>query len=97
MAEHTNRNDHMEMNAPDGQGRTEHHERHEHTEHQTHTRTKGVRGGTPEQHAQAGRKGGQRVRQLIELGYKYEQEHGIGPDNERGSRGEENGSENRSE
>jgi hypothetical protein len=27
----------------------------------------------------AGKKGGSRIRQLIELGYKYEEEHGIGP------------------
>jgi hypothetical protein len=38
-----------------------------------------TRGGTHDQHVTAGKKGGSRIRQLIELGYKYEQEHGIGP------------------
>ena len=42
-------------------------------------RTKRTRGGTHDQHVHAGKKGGSRIRQLIELGYKYEQEHGIGP------------------
>jgi hypothetical protein len=42
-------------------------------------RTKRTRGGTHDQHVTAGKKGGSRIRQLIELGYKYEQEHGIGP------------------
>jgi hypothetical protein len=40
-------------------------------------KVKGKRGGTREQHIMAGRKGGQRVRQLIEEGYLYEKEHGI--------------------
>jgi hypothetical protein len=43
------------------------------------SRTKRTRGGTHAQHVTAGKKGGSRIRQLIELGYKYEQEHGIGP------------------
>ena len=38
-----------------------------------------TRGGTHDQHVTAGKKGGSRIRELIELGYKYEQEHGIGP------------------
>src|SRR4029079_10111955 len=38
-----------------------------------------TRGGNQDQHVTAGKKGGSRIRQLIELGYKYEQEHGIGP------------------
>jgi hypothetical protein len=42
-------------------------------------RSRKTRGGTHEQHTAAGKKGGSRIRQLIELGYKYEQEHGIGP------------------
>jgi hypothetical protein len=42
-------------------------------------RSKRTRGGTHAQHVTAGKKGGSRIRQLIELGYKYEQEHGIGP------------------
>jgi hypothetical protein len=42
-------------------------------------RPRKTRGGTREQHMAAGAKGGSRIRQLIELGYKYEQEHGIGP------------------
>jgi hypothetical protein len=42
-------------------------------------RSKKTRGGTHDQHVTAGKKGGSRIRQLIELGYKYEQEHGIGP------------------
>jgi hypothetical protein len=42
-------------------------------------RSKRTRGGTHDQHVTAGKKGGSRIRQLIELGYKYEQEHGIGP------------------
>jgi hypothetical protein len=40
-------------------------------------KAKGKRGGTREQHIMAGRKGGQRVRQLIEEGYLWEKEHGI--------------------
>jgi hypothetical protein len=43
------------------------------------SRSRKTRGGTHEQHTAAGKKGGSRIRQLIELGYKYEQEHGIGP------------------
>jgi hypothetical protein len=43
------------------------------------SRGRGTRGGTHDQHVTAGKKGGSRIRQLIELGYKYEQEHGIGP------------------
>jgi hypothetical protein len=43
------------------------------------------RGGTREQHIQAGRKGGARVRQLIDLGRKYEQEHGLSPDRGEGA------------
>ena len=42
-------------------------------------RARRTRGGTHDQHVTAGKKGGSRIRQLIELGYKYEQEHGIGP------------------
>jgi len=42
-------------------------------------KTKKTRGGTRDQHIQAGKKGGSRIRELIELGYKYEEEHGIGP------------------
>jgi hypothetical protein len=42
-------------------------------------KSKKTRGGTRDQHIQAGKKGGSRIRQLIELGYKYEEEHGIGP------------------
>jgi len=42
-------------------------------------RTKKTRGGTHDQHVTAGKKGGSRIRELIELGYKYEEEHGIGP------------------
>jgi hypothetical protein len=42
-------------------------------------RAKKTRGGTHDQHVTAGKKGGSRIRQLIELGYKYEEEHGIGP------------------
>jgi hypothetical protein len=38
-----------------------------------------TRGGTHVQHVTAGKKGGSRIRELIELGYKYEEEHGIGP------------------
>src|SRR5215208_5959479 len=37
-------------------------------------RQKRTRGGTHAQHVTAGKKGGSRIRQLIELGYKYEQE-----------------------
>jgi hypothetical protein len=43
------------------------------------SRGRKTRGGTHDQHVTAGKKGGSRIRQLIELGYKYEQEHGIGP------------------
>jgi hypothetical protein len=43
------------------------------------SRSRKTRGGTHDQHVTAGKKGGSRIRQLIELGYKYEQEHGIGP------------------
>jgi uncharacterized protein len=43
------------------------------------TRQRKTRGGTHDQHVTAGKKGGSRIRQLIELGYKYEEEHGIGP------------------
>jgi hypothetical protein len=43
------------------------------------SRGRRTRGGTHDQHVTAGKKGGSRIRQLIELGYKYEQEHGIGP------------------
>jgi hypothetical protein len=46
---------------------------------ETSSRTRKTRGGTHDQHVTAGKKGGNRIRQLIELGYKYEQEHGIGP------------------
>ncbi len=42
-------------------------------------RPRKTRGGTHDQHVTAGKKGGSRIRQLIELGYKYEEEHGIGP------------------
>ncbi len=42
-------------------------------------RQRRTRGGTHDQHVTAGKKGGSRIRQLIELGYKYEEEHGIGP------------------
>ena len=42
-------------------------------------RARKTRGGTHDQHVHAGKKGGSRIRELIELGYKYEQEHGIGP------------------
>jgi hypothetical protein len=42
-------------------------------------RARKTRGGTHDQHVTAGKKGGSRIRQLIELGYKYEQEHGVGP------------------
>jgi general stress protein YciG len=42
-------------------------------------RAKKTRGGTHDQHVTAGKKGGSRIRELIELGYKYEEEHGIGP------------------
>lgn len=42
-------------------------------------RSRKTRGGTHDQHVHAGKKGGSRIRELIELGYKYEQEHGIGP------------------
>jgi hypothetical protein len=42
-------------------------------------RSKKTRGGTHDQHVSAGKKGGSRIRELIELGYKYEEEHGIGP------------------
>jgi hypothetical protein len=53
----------------------------------TSQRPRKTRGGTREQHVAAGAKGGSRIRQLIELGYKYEQEHGIGPgQNERSKR-----------
>jgi hypothetical protein len=45
----------------------------------TSHRSRKTRGGTHDQHVTAGKKGGSRIRQLIELGYKYEQEHGIGP------------------
>jgi hypothetical protein len=45
----------------------------------TERRSRRTRGGTHDQHVTAGKKGGSRIRQLIELGYKYEQEHGIGP------------------
>jgi uncharacterized protein len=45
----------------------------------TSQRSRKTRGGTHDQHVTAGKKGGSRIRQLIELGYKYEQEHGIGP------------------
>lgn len=40
---------------------------------------KRTRGGNHDQHVHAGKKGGSRIRELIELGYKYEEEHGIGP------------------
>jgi hypothetical protein len=43
------------------------------------SRSRRTRGGTHDQHVTAGKKGGSRIRELIELGYKYEQEHGIGP------------------
>jgi hypothetical protein len=43
------------------------------------SRSKKTRGGTHDQHVTAGKKGGSRIRELIELGYKYEEEHGIGP------------------
>ena len=46
---------------------------------ETTSRQRKTRGGTHDQHVTAGKKGGSRIRQLIELGYKYEQEHGIGP------------------
>ena len=49
----------------------------------TMPRPKKTRGGTHEQHVTAGKKGGSRIRQLIELGYLYEKEHGIGPGRER--------------
>jgi general stress protein YciG len=42
-------------------------------------RPKKTRGGTHDQHVTAGKKGGSRIRELIELGYRYEEEHGIGP------------------
>jgi hypothetical protein len=42
-------------------------------------RSRKTRGGTHDQHVTAGKKGGSRIRELIELGYKYEREHGIGP------------------
>jgi hypothetical protein len=45
----------------------------------TPQRGRRTRGGTHDQHVTAGKKGGSRIRELIELGYKYEQEHGIGP------------------
>src|SRR3954447_12367626 len=45
----------------------------------TEQRSRRTRGGTHDQHVTAGKKGGSRIRQLIELGYKYEEEHGIGP------------------
>jgi uncharacterized protein len=48
-------------------------------ERSTTHRTLKTRGGTHDQHVTAGKKGGSRIRQLIELGYKYEEEHGIGP------------------
>ena len=50
---------------------------------QTMPRAKKTRGGTHDQHVTAGKKGGSRIRQLIELGYLYEKEHGIGPGRER--------------
>jgi hypothetical protein len=43
------------------------------------SRSRKTRGGTHDQHVTAGKKGGSRIRELIELGYKYEEEHGIGP------------------
>lgn len=46
-------------------------------------RPKKTRGGTHDQHVTAGKKGGSRIRELIELGYLYEKEHGIGPGRER--------------
>ena len=49
------------------------------TETGSHGRGRRTRGGTHDQHVTAGKKGGSRIRELIELGYKYEQEHGIGP------------------
>jgi general stress protein YciG len=51
----------------------------ERTEQSSAGRTKKTRGGTHDQHVTAGKKGGSRIRELIELGYKYEEEHGIGP------------------
>jgi uncharacterized protein len=45
----------------------------------TEQRSRRTRGGTHDQHVTAGKKGGSRIRELIELGYKYEEEHGIGP------------------
>jgi len=45
----------------------------------SHPRPRKTRGGTHDQHVTAGKRGGSRIRELIELGYKYEQEHGIGP------------------
>jgi uncharacterized protein len=48
-------------------------------ERSTAHRQRKTRGGTHDQHVTAGKKGGSRIRQLIELGYKYEEEHGIGP------------------
>jgi len=48
-------------------------------EQETQPRGKKTRGGTHDQHVTAGKKGGSRIRELIELGYKYEEEHGIGP------------------
>ena|SRR5579884_1180970 len=50
---------------------------------QTMPRPKKTRGGTHDQHVTAGKKGGSRIRELIELGYLYEKEHGIGPGRER--------------
>ena len=52
-------------------------------EQATMPRPKKTRGGTHDQHVTAGKKGGSRIRQLIELGYLYEKEHGIGPGRER--------------
>ena len=51
----------------------------ESTDVQFSPQDKRTRGGTHVQHVTAGKKGGSRIRELIELGYKYEQEHGIGP------------------
>jgi uncharacterized protein len=61
----------------------------------TMPRGKKTRGGTHDQHVTAGKKGGSRIRQLIELGYLYEKEHGIGPGRERrrGRRKTESGGE----
>lgn len=55
------------------------HEFSNHAEADGGPRPRRTRGGTHDQHVHAGKKGGSRIRELIELGYKYEQEHGIGP------------------